>query len=322
MPDVRFEGLAYACEDSETVLSCLERNGIEVQASCRVGVCQTCIMRSVNGDPPELAQQGLKEILRAQGYFLPCVCVPSSTLEVTRGGLEFLQTVGRIASISRLNETVVKVEVACDDALDYQPGQFLNFLRPDGLVRSYSIASVPKLDMHLAFHVALVPDGRMSGWIHNEASPGDELTLLGPQGECFYVEGQPDQPMFLLGTGTGLAPLYGIVRDAIAKGHSGPIHLFQGSPVRRGLYLVEELRALERQYEQFYYHPCVLEGGGNNGVHVGPIDAYSLERFPDLSGWRVFLSGNPDLVRLMQRKTYLAGANLNEIVADAFVISP
>jgi len=322
MPEVRFEGLAYACGDSETVLSCLERNGIEVPASCRAGVCQTCIMRSVEGDLPKLAQQGLKETLRAQGYFLSCVCVPSAPLEVTRGGLESLQTAAHIVSISPLNETVVKVEVTCDKPLDYRPGQFLNLLRPDGLARSYSIASVPNLDSHLVFHVAEVPDGRMSGWLHNQASTGDEVTLLGPQGECFYVEGQPEQPLFLLGTGTGLAPLYGILRDALAKDHSGPIHLFQGSPVRSGLYLVDELRALETEHEQFHYHPCILEGDEHSGIHVGPIDAFSLKRFPDLSGWRVFLCGHPDLVKLMQRKAYLARASLNEIVADAFIASP
>lgn len=279
------------------------------------------MMRLVDGVLPDLAQHGLKETLRAQGCFLSCVCVPSGRLEVSREGLEAFQTDGRVQAVSSLSESVIKVEVTCDGRLDYRPGQFLNLLRPDGLARSYSIASVPELDDDLEFHVGLVPGGRMSGWLRNEAAQGESLTLLGPQGECFYVGGQPDQPLFLLGIGTGLAPLYGILRDALTKGHTGPIHLFHGSPVPGGLYLVEALRALEADHAQFQYHPCVLEGEADNGVYVGSIDAYSLSLFPDLTGWRVFLCGNPELVRLMQRRTYLAGASLSEIMADAFIAS-
>ena len=62
----------------------------------------------------------------------------------------------------------------------------------------------------------------MSGWLGTEARPGEAVRLQGPVGECFYVPGQPEQPLLLAGTGTGLAPLYGIVRDALAAGPHRP----------------------------------------------------------------------------------------------------
>jgi len=39
---------------------------------------------------------------------------------------------------------------------------------------------------------------------------------------------------------------------------------------------------------------------------------------PDLSGWRVFLCGNPDMVNAARQQTFFAGASMREIYADPF----
>jgi len=189
-------------------------------------------------------------------------------------------------------------------------------------VRSYSVASVPQQDPFIEFHVARVEGGRMSTWLHEQARPGDTLELMGPAGNCFYVPGDSGQPLLLIGTGTGLAPLYGIVRDALRQGHTGPIHLFSGSVTPQGLYLVDELCALANAHDTVHYYPCVLRGDGTPGIHEASIDAFALETAGPLKGWKVYLCGNPDIVRTLQRKTFLAGASLNAIYADAFVTSP
>ena len=201
----------------------------------------------------------------------------------------------------------------------YFPGQFVNFVRADGLVRSFSLASVPALDDHLEFHVALVDGGQMSGWLHHEAEEGTPLALMGPLGNCFYTPGKPEQPLFLLGTGTGLAPLYAILRDALHQGHTGPIHLFHGALAARDLYLSEELRAMSDASENFFYHPCVRDEVGEDCVTQGAVDAVALATVPNLKGWKVFLCGNPDLVKQVQRKTFMAGASMQDIHADAFL---
>ena len=320
MAEIFYEEQRYACGEGETVLECLERNAIAVPSSCRSGVCQTCLMKSLDVAPPAAAQKGLKPTLQAQNYFLACLCVPTADMSVTRNGVEGLRAAATVHAIEMLNERIARLRVACDAIPDYRAGQFFNLCRPDGTVRSYSAASLPGTDQHLEFHVGLLPGGRMSGWVINEAQPGDTLELLGPQGQCFYVPGNPEQPLFLLGTGTGLAPLYGIARDALAQGHSGPIYLFHGSVQRPGLYLVEELQALSKSHENFHYCPCVLQGSTPDAV-TGAIDSIALERIPDLKGWRVFLCGPPDLVKVMQRKCFMAGASMKEIYADAFLPS-
>lgn len=142
--------------------------------------------------------------------------------------------------------------------LYYRAGQFVNLRRSNGLVRSYSLASVPRLDDCLDIHVKRLSRGRMSNWIFDDLAPGDSLDVQGPNGECFYVSGCPETPLLLIGNGSGLAPLLGIARDAPASSHEGGIHLSHGS--RRhpdGLYLDAELRAMDREHDNFIYLSCV-----------------------------------------------------------------
>lgn len=321
MPQVQYKGESYTSRESETVLDCLERNGIIIPGSCRSGVCQSCLMKAIEGVPPERSQNGLREDLRTGGYFLSCVCVPEDDMTVERGDSAQRKTRGRVINVELLNPTVARLTVWCDPPVPYIPGQFLNIRRADGLVRSYSIASVPDLDRGLHFHVAHVPDGQMSGWIHKRLYPGYPIELLGPQGSCYYAPGKPEQPLLLVGIGTGLAPLFGILRHALHSGHTGPIHLYHGAENASGLYLVDELRDLEASHASFSYSPCTWQGE-EDGVLCGSIDEIALERHADLSGWRVFLCGDPEIVRKLQRKTFLAGAQLDDIHADAFIRAP
>jgi NAD(P)H-flavin reductase len=50
------------------------------------------------------------------------------------------------------------------------------------------------------------------------------------------------------------------------------------------------------------------------------VDA-ALADFAQLSGWRVFLCGREDMVKAMQKKSFLAGASMQDIFADPFVDS-
>jgi CDP-4-dehydro-6-deoxyglucose reductase len=319
LPSIKIEDNTYEVAAGESVLSCLERNGIMLPASCRSGVCQACIVRAEKGNVHEKARGSLKDTQRAQGYFLACVCYPEEDLHLVRANVAERQFPATIHSIDALNETVMRVRLDCQTPPDYCPGQFMNFVRPEGVVRSFSVASLPALYEHLEFHIAHVPNGKMSGWIHNEAKPGDALHLMGPLGDCFYVAGNPTQPLLLIGTGTGLAPLYGILRDALHQNHTGDIHLLHGGLHQKGLYLADELSALERQHQNFHYHPCVLNGPADDTVHVGTIDALAKEKFPTLKDWRIFLCGDPSLVKKMQQQCFLSGASLKDIQADAFL---
>jgi NAD(P)H-flavin reductase len=161
----------------------------------------------------------------------------------------------------------------------------------------------------------------MSGWLFTEARAGDAVTIRGPAGDCFYTAGKPDQPLLLAGTGTGLAPLLGIGRDALLQGHRGPIFLYHGALNPGGLYGSDVMHALTATHPHLQYRPVVLEGEAGNGVVVGALDKVVLAAHPKLTGWRGFVCGDPGIVQLLKKKLFLAGMASRDISADAFVES-
>ena len=319
MPTLTFEGHDFECEPGETVLDALLRQGVEVPSSCRAGACQACLLRAESGELPAAAQAGLKDSLRVQGYFLACACRPTEPLVVAPA--TSLETAATITELRLLSPTVLGVRLKPQRPLDYLAGQYIQLRRPDGLTRSYSLASLPG-DGDLELHVRRVAGGQMSGWLFEEAQAGHEVTLRGPAGSCFYVAGRSEQPLLLAGTGTGLAPLVGICRDALQQGHSGPIQLFHGAHAAEGLYLEAELELLCQQHPNLAYHRTVLEGPLRDGLGQGSLEQAIASTHTSLRGWRGFVCGSPGVVTRLKKQLFLAGVSNRDILADAFLQTP
>ncbi len=318
MPTIQFNGIDYPCNSGESVLDALTRQGVMVPFSCRNGICQTCMMKSAEGNIPAAAQKGLKSTLQAQNYFLACACHPVENMAVSLPAEPNRLLPATVTAIRPLNADIVCVGLDCPELTYYRPGQFINLYRDSHFSRSYSIASVPA-DGYLRLHVRRLPNGRMSNWIHNELALGDNLHISSPIGSCFYLPDKSGQPLLLIGTGSGLAPLMGILRDALSQNHAGQIYLYHGSRDKAGLYLVDELRELEAAHGNFHYIPCVSDGTESEEYKAGRSLDVAMSAHRDLSGWRVYVCGNPEMVKTARKKAYLARAAMSDIYADAFV---
>ncbi len=99
---------------------------------------------------------------------------------------------------------------------EHVPGQHyvVRLTAPDGYTasRSYSVASAPDGSGTIELTVERLPDGEVSGYLHDVAEPGDELEVRGPIGGWFAWTG--DRPALLVGGGSGLVPLMSMLRHA------------------------------------------------------------------------------------------------------------
>ncbi len=321
MPTIHFEGNDFFCAEDESILECMTRHGVMIPSSCQSGACQTCMIRAIEGTPTPESQQGLKDTMKAQNYFLACVCKPTEDMTIGLSVISPRQTV-KLLSRDVLNESVIRLRLEEPEDFSYKAGQFINLVRPyDELTRSYSLASIPG-DGFLELQVKRVADGQMSNWLFDGLTVGEEIQFFGPAGDCFYIPGAAEQPLLLVGTGTGLAPLYGILRHVLAEGHTGPVHLFHASLAAAGLYLEEELRRLAEQHEQLRYIPCVLHGDVPEGGQQGHIADLPASMLGSLSGYRAFLCGDPPIVNALRQKCFMGGVAMQDIHADPFVFSP
>ncbi|MBL8860022.1 MAG: 2Fe-2S iron-sulfur cluster binding domain-containing protein [Planctomycetes bacterium] len=317
---IEYQGRRLELAPGETVLDGLLAAGVDAPHSCRSGHCRTCVARALDVAPPAGSQEGLKDSWRELGLFLTCRAVPTEDMRIAATDDLGLEVGATVTAVERLSHDVVRLRLETDEPFEHRGGQFVTLVRVDGLARSYSTANVPGRDGFIELHVREIANGAMSGWIARELKPGGRVAVRGPEGECFYVHGRPEQPLLLVGTGTGLAPLFAILQEALAHAHSGRIVLLQGAVDERGLYLVDELRALAKLHPNFEYVRCLLRGEAQEGIEIGAIDAILRARIPALRGWRAYLCGNPELVFDLRKKVFLGGANSKEIHADAFVM--
>ena len=161
----------------------------------------------------------------------------------------------------------------------------------------------------------------MSEWIHESLNIGDAITIQGPFGNCFYAPSSSDGGILLVGTGSGLAPLWGIIKDALRQRHAGRIRLYHGSWKPEGLYLVDELRRLAEEHPNFEYVPCV-DDGSHPDFRQGRADSIALADNPTLKQWSVYLCGHPEMVKSMKKRAFLSGASMQDIYSDPFVLTP
>ncbi|MDX8129545.1 2Fe-2S iron-sulfur cluster-binding protein [Methylomonas sp. OY6] len=309
------------CGSGETVLDACLRENIDIPYGCRQGACQSCMVRSLQGPPPLAAQDGLKDVLRHQNHFLACLCYPQQDMSISISSPADFFTEATVIEKSLLNAETLQLTLRCRETMDYYAGQFVNLKRADGLTRSYSIANNRLHANKLSFHIRRLAGGRFSEWAHRELQVGDKLEVSDPQGLCYYLPTTPEKNLLLIGTGSGLAPLAGIVSEALHHGHSGDIHLFHGSREMDGLYWIEEMQALADQYSNFHYTACISRGDAPDGVTRGRANDVAMASLPSLKGWRLYLCGHPDMVHQTKRQAFLHGAALQDIHADAFHVA-
>ena len=318
MPNITYQGKAYSALPDETVLDTLRRNAIQVPFSCCAGACQTCMLHCQKGEVTERSQKELKPALKKLNYFLACQCQPEQDIEVALPDDEDVYVSARLVEKQQLSPTVWRFQLETAVPMFYHAGQFVNLKNEAGWVRSYSLASLPTEDEHLELQVRRMPEGQMSHWMIDEFDVGMHIELEGPNGHCIYTDGELEKPILMVGTGTGLAPLIGILRDALHQGHSGPIYLYHGARSSDEIYLHDTLTELAQQYDNVHYHACVSGDDVDDDMEAGRAADIAMQYHPDLKGYRLFLCGAPEMVREMRKNAFLAGAAMPDISADAF----
>ncbi|MCA9626941.1 MAG: 2Fe-2S iron-sulfur cluster binding domain-containing protein [Myxococcales bacterium] len=316
MSKISYRGSSVELEAEESVLDALLRAGLEVASSCRAGACQACMLRAESGDPGAAAQAGLRPAQREAGFFLACMARPEEDLVIADAALP--SHVTRIQEVRDWGGGIYRVRLDVPEGFSYRGGQYVQLARSAAQVRAYSLASLPG-DPWLELHVRHHPRGKVSRWL-TTAAAGDEVSLRGPSGECYYQVASSSQPLVLVGMGTGMAPIYAVLRDAIAAGHDGPITLVQGARSAAALYLERELSELCDGRPGIEFLRCVLEGDPDD-PRVGDAVQRTLEACTDFKGRRVYLCGGVEQVNALKRQAFLRGARLQDISADPFVLA-
>ncbi len=323
MTKITLNNHSYQSTENETVLDSLLRNGIDARFSCGKGICQTCLMKQTNGSPPAISQKGLSKSLVDKDYFLACICNPEGNMEITNPEESDIFKEAKIVKKELLADDICKISLEIDSQFDYKAGQYINVKIPKrDIIRPYSLASIPLVDTHLELHIKRVSGGVFSNYAFDTLSVNDYLEIQSAQGDCYYNITDKKKDILMIATGTGLAPLYGILKDAlILQSHQGEIYLYHGARYSNGLYLKEALKNLETDYPNFHYYPSVSKDEISSKYIQGRASEVALQKHVNLSNFEVFLCGLPDMVNAVKEVIVSNGISEKYIHTDAFDFS-
>lgn len=325
-------GHKFIIKDDESVLDAAIAQGVGLPYGCRNGACGKCAGEIISGEvvyaKGVLRSQALEEFNRGKTLF--CQAKARSDLsikvrEITKAqDIEIKTLPCRVDNMELMTHDIMKVQLKLPETerLQFLAGQYLEILLKDGKRRAFSIANAPHDDLIIELHIRHVPDGHFGDYVFDGMKEKTLLRIEGPRGSYYLREDSP-RPIILVGGGTGFAPLKSMLEHAFMTGLDRPMHLFCGVRALRDLYMDTQVKEWLKKYSNLDYTPVLSEPmaedkwqGKQGYVHEAVTDCY-----PDLSGYDVYLSGPPPMVKAGMDAFYAAGLPESQIFSDSFEYS-
>lgn len=181
-------------------------------------------------------------------------------------------------------------------SFDFKPGQFVTLDLPihekaNKRWRSYSIASAPDGTNTFELIIVLDKNGSGTNYLFHEVKEGTELTMRGPQG-VFSLEQPLDKDVFMICTGTGIAPFRSMIHHAVnTHVPFKNIYLVFGCRTKGDLLYFNEFSGMQEKVSGFHYLPTLSreEWEGASGYVHAIYEKHCSGRQPAdfyLCGWR------------------------------------
>ena len=164
-----------------------------------------------------------------------------------------------------------------------------------------------------------MPEGICTTWVFDVLKEGDEVALSGPYGEFRLAEG--GAPALFIAGGSGMAPIWSILRDMREKGNPRKAWYIFGALTREDLFFLEEMGKLEGELGGFTFIPALSrepEGEGWEGER-GLVTDVVKRRIPDLAGFEAYLCGSPGMIDACVKVLTESGVPEEKIYFDKFI---
>mgnify|MGYP001152549387 CR=1 FL=1 len=249
----------------------------------------------------------------------------------------------RVLSVHHWNDTLFSFTTTRDPSLRFENGQFVMIgLEVEGrpLMRAYSIASA-NYDDYLEFLSIKVPNGPLTSRLQHLKVGDTLLVSRKPTGTLLLSDLLPGRRLFLLSTGTGLAPFMSLIKDPTMYERFEKVVLVHGvrfvSELAYQDYISNELP--KNEYfgdlvkEKLIYYPTVTrepfryQGRLTDLIESGKLFADIGEPPLDPEQDRAMICGSPsmltDTCALLDKRGFIISPRIGEpghyVIERAFV---
>ena len=313
-------------EPGANLLEALRSAQVPMSYSCKAGRCGTCRCKVVAGEVMDSGRVQQHPLDNGGPYVLACQTFVTQpcTIEIPEPDEVMVHPAriikATVLAVESLTHDIRRVVLKPAKPIEFSPGQYAQLQFAADYIRPYSMAGIAGDDT-LEFHVRVVPEGRVSGYVDTQLKPGDSVRVSGPLGTA-YLRRKHEGPVLCVAGGTGLAPILSILRGALSWRMANPFHLYFGVRSPRDVYGLDWLLDLQKRHPDFHLNVVVTSGGDPREQRCGLVTDAIEADLPHLEGWRAYLCGSPPMVEAATRLARLKGIPPEHIHADAFYTQP
>lgn len=212
---------------------------------------------------------------------------------------------GKVVSITHFTKTLFSLVIEAETA-PFIAGQFIKLaLNTEGqrIARAYSYVNAPH-DNRLEFYIANVENGKLSPHLHR-LLPQDTVSVTRHANGFFVLNEIQSAPvLWLLATGTGIAPYLSMLQDGTDLDRFEHIVLVHAVRYAHDLSYLPLMKTLRQRYRgQLHIQPIVsrehcdgaLQGRIPQLILNGALE-HAVGLTMDATQSHVMLCGNPDMI--------------------------
>lgn len=291
------------------LLATLMAEGIFIPSACggrgSCGLCKLTVIEGA-GEPSTVEAPWITEAERGRQVRLACQVKVKRAMRIRVAEELFSIREFRteVLSIRDLTYDIKEVTLKLVDPpeMDLRPGRYIQFvvpayeLTPEPVYRAYSVSSPPSAKGIVELEIRLVPNGICTTYVFRHLKVGDAVTINGPYGD-FFLRDSDREAVFVAG-GSGMAPIKSMLLDMAEKGSDRKATYFFGARAARDLFLVEEMRALERRLPNFRFVPALSSPAPNDDWkgETGLITDVLARHYDRMDNHEAYLCGSPGMI--------------------------
>jgi len=167
----------------------------------------------------------------------------------------------KIMTRDYLTKDVMRVTFSVPQNFIFEAGQFVNVkCDNNGEIKwkAYSIVNPPSHKDMLELIIKIMPEGFASEVFKNSA-PGQRFEIKGPFGSFSFDKESSNTEHIFLGTGTGIAPFYSMIKEHLPKYQNKMFTLLFGVKTKEDLFLTTQFEILQKKFNNFSFNPVLSQ---------------------------------------------------------------
>jgi aquacobalamin reductase/NAD(P)H-flavin reductase len=222
----------------------------------------------------------------------------------------------QVESLTPLTEFVYKVLLKPDEQIDFQAGQYLNFVMSDEDKRPFSIASAPNAES-IELQIGAFGADSYPMQVIEHIKANDAITIEMPLGNA-QLRTESERPLLLLAGGTGFSYIKSMYEFLAAQKSSRKVVVYWGLRDQSACYELDKTTKIIKSLENGEFHAVVETPHENWQGQIGMVHHVVMKDIKNLADYDIYLAGRFDMVGAVRTDFLAQGALVEHMFADAF----